>query len=398
MLQAGARVAAQAAPDQPHHAARHGRRQCAPVRLVAQHRGGHLGDGPPGEDGPGRQHLEQHAAEGPDVGPGVDVAARHLFRAHVARGPDDQADLGDRLDRLLAIGPDGRRLGQAEVDELHLARRRQHDVRRLEVAVNHTLGVGFLEAGDDLDGDGQRVVDRHRPADQALGQRFAVDPLEDEVGRPVQPFQAVDGGDVRMTEGGEDARFALEPPQAPGIAAEGVGQALDGDFPIERGVEGAVDAAHAARTQQVEDLVAADLLAEGEAITARFVERRAAPRAAAARQRRSRRLEQLRLVAVRMAGVGLRRAQHLAQLGAQPGVAGRALVDPAFAFVRRQLEHGAEQRAETRRGRAPALAALAVAHRDVPSFRGEALTVRMTRCASYLTGTPAGSRWATVAG
>ena len=97
-------------------------------------------------------------------------------------------------------------------------------------------------------------------AGQAVRQRFTVHSLEDEVGRAVQPLEAVDRGDVRMAERGEDARLALEAPQAPRVAAKRVGQALDRDLAAQAGVERAVDAPHAARAQQIEDLIAADVL------------------------------------------------------------------------------------------------------------------------------------------
>ena len=102
VLQARARIPAQAPPDQPRDGARDIRAQRAPVRLVPQEGGGDLRHGASREHRPAGQHLVEHAAERPDVRPRIDVPARHLLRAHVASGADDEADLGDRLDRLLA--------------------------------------------------------------------------------------------------------------------------------------------------------------------------------------------------------------------------------------------------------------------------------------------------------
>ena len=106
---------------------------------------------------------------------------------------------------------------------------------------------------------------RQRSAREALCQRLALDALEHQIGRAIEPFEAVDGGDVGMAEGGEHPRLALEAAQAAGIAAKGVGERLDRDLASEAGVERAVDAAHAAGAEQIEDLVASELLTEHEA-------------------------------------------------------------------------------------------------------------------------------------
>ena len=60
-----------------------------------------------------------------------------------------------------AVAADG--LGEAEVEDLHDAVRRDLDVRRLQVAVDDPLLVGGLERVGDLPRDGQRVVERQAP-------------------------------------------------------------------------------------------------------------------------------------------------------------------------------------------------------------------------------------------
>ena len=76
-----------------------------------------------------------------------------------------------------------------------------------------------------LEGLGDLLRDRERFGDgqpsplQALGQVFALDQLQDEEGpRPSRAsFEAVDRGDVRVVERGEQLRLALEAGQALGI-------------------------------------------------------------------------------------------------------------------------------------------------------------------------------------
>jgi hypothetical protein len=73
---------------------------------------------------------------------------------------------------------------------------------------------------------------------------------------------AVDLRDVRMIEGGERLRFALESQRAIRITDEVVGQDFDGDVAIQFGIARAIDLAHAAFAQLVEDAKVSELLAD----------------------------------------------------------------------------------------------------------------------------------------
>ena len=71
---------------------------------------------------------------------------------------------------------------------------------------------------------------------EALGERRAGDELHDEgVGGAVR-LEAVDLGDVRVVELGEELRFALEPRQAFLVGSEIGRQDLDRDFALQPGV------------------------------------------------------------------------------------------------------------------------------------------------------------------
>ena len=56
------------------------------------------------------------------------------------------------------------RAGQAEVEELGVAVGRDHDVRRLDVAMDQAGGVGGVEAVEHLEEEPGRVGDAERPA------------------------------------------------------------------------------------------------------------------------------------------------------------------------------------------------------------------------------------------
>ncbi len=163
MLKADARIATQAAAKQPRDISRHGRGKRVPVGVVTQHGGDDLGDRPPGKRRASGQHLVEHAPECPHVGAHVHVLALHLLGTHVARGAEDDARRGDRVGRAVARRGGPRRLGEAEVDQLHPSVGRQHDVRRLQVAMDDPLAMCLLEPGDDLRRDADCLVDGEAP-------------------------------------------------------------------------------------------------------------------------------------------------------------------------------------------------------------------------------------------
>ncbi len=99
------------------------------------------------------------------------------------------------------------------------------------------------------------LVYRQRPLRDALGQRLAVDQLEDEKLVAVCFMEVVDGGDVRMVQSGEYLRFPPEPRHALDVAGESVWKGLESDMAIEFRIAGAVDLAHAARTDGGFDFV-----------------------------------------------------------------------------------------------------------------------------------------------
>ena len=78
---------------------------------------------------------------------------------------------------------------------------------------------GFERLGN-LPRDGQRVVERNRPARDALGERRSLDHLEHERRRMIGRLEAVDGRDVGMIERRQQIRFPREARQALRVAGE----------------------------------------------------------------------------------------------------------------------------------------------------------------------------------
>ena len=92
----------------------------------------------------------------------------------------------------------------------------------------------------------------------ALGERLPWNELHHEEALAVVFLESVQRGDPRVVERGEHAGLTLESPQSLGVSGHLVGQELERDVPPERLVARAIDLAHAARSQQFDDLVAAN--------------------------------------------------------------------------------------------------------------------------------------------
>ena len=123
------------------------------------------------------------------------------------------------------------------------------------------LLVRGLEGRGDLLRDLERLGDGQPSPFQALGQVFSLYELEDEEGPPVRFFEAVDRGDVRMVQRGEQLRLASETGQPLGIGHHLDGQDLDRHLAAELRVGGAVDLAHPAGADRSGDAVVRERVA-----------------------------------------------------------------------------------------------------------------------------------------
>ena len=75
-------------------------------------------------------------------------------------------------------------------------------------------------------------------------------------------FDAVNLANVGMVERGQDFRFSLKAAHALGIGGELLGQDFQRDISVQLGIGGAVDLAHAAFTDFLQDFVMADACPE----------------------------------------------------------------------------------------------------------------------------------------
>ena len=93
---------------------------------------------------------------------------------------------------------------------------------------------------------------------QPLGEVLALDELHDEGADAARLLEAVDRGDVRVLELGEELRLALEAGEAVGVGGERLGEDLDRDLALQLRVGRAVDDPHPALAERAGDLVAAE--------------------------------------------------------------------------------------------------------------------------------------------
>ena len=118
---------------------------------------------------PSGQQLEEQAARRVEVAARVHLLAARLLGREVLRGADHRRRLRHRRRRVR------QRAGDAEVHDLDVAGRREHDVGRLDVPVDDARAVAVLErvehAGDDL----ERELDGE-PAPARAARRAACGP------------------------------------------------------------------------------------------------------------------------------------------------------------------------------------------------------------------------------
>ncbi len=196
-----------------------------------------------------RDHLEEDDAEGVDVRAAVGFQALDLLGRHVF-GRADDAPLG--RDPAHPDGP-----GDPEVEDLGVPLLVDHDVAGLEVAVDDARVVGLAQAAADLLGDGhdRGDVEPPRTADEAL-EVLPGDVLERDVMEALVLAQVVHPADVAVGDPVGQLDLVDEALERPRVLGDVGTDELDGHFLVRLRVEGTIDAAHAAPSQELDDLIA----------------------------------------------------------------------------------------------------------------------------------------------
>ena len=185
----------------------------------------------------------------------VDVEARRLLGGHVGDGAHGRAGRRHPGDRFLGLGE---HLRQAEIDDLHVAVMRQHDVGGLEIAMHDARAVRGGQPGGDIARDARRLADGQRPALDALPQRLAVVERHRDEELAVPFADVVHRGDVGMVEGAGGLRLAQEAGACVRVLRDRRRQKLERDLAMQALVFGKIDDAHPTGTDGFEDAVMRD--------------------------------------------------------------------------------------------------------------------------------------------
>jgi hypothetical protein len=191
-----------------------------------------------------------HGAEGKDVAAMIDRPSEHLLGGHVVERADQRA-----------VARHARALDacDAEVEDADAVAAVDHQVRRLDVAVDDAAAVGVVEPGADLLEVPELVDERQRLADlDQVRQRGAVHVFHRHERLMLVLAGVVDGDDVVVAQVAGGTRFAQESLNQ--LVLEQITQHLDREEPIEVGVARQVDGAHAAVAEPADDFVLADAL------------------------------------------------------------------------------------------------------------------------------------------
>ena len=229
------------------------------------------------ERGLSGQDRTQDASEREHIGASVSRFASGLLRGHVGWRPHHLARLCLVIGRFARLGLNGRLGGvasltwhklscgqsglvggfravqllcQSPVHDLHFTERPDHDIDRLQVAVDDAPAVGEADRLAHL----RERLEQPWPVGglHLIGQSLADDEFHGQERRAVQQrSQRVDRWDARMRQPGGDFRLADE---AAGI---GLGQQdLEGDVAVEAEVVGYQNLAHAATGDLMQHAVA----------------------------------------------------------------------------------------------------------------------------------------------
>ena len=157
-----------------------------------------------------------------------------------------------------AFGADSNAFAKPEVQHFHRAVRPQLDVRGFQIAVDNSRSCAASSDSAICSAIGSTSSTGIGPCPRRPASRRGLDQFEPERLHAIRFFEAVDCGDVRMVERGQQLRLTLETGDAIRITCEGFRQDLQRDLAIQLNIARAIDLAHSARPKGGENLVRAE--------------------------------------------------------------------------------------------------------------------------------------------
>ena len=201
------------------------------------------------------EELVQHDAGGEEIRAVVDRQPLHLLRRHVGGRPHHGAHLG-AVGAVRVLD-----LRHAEVHQLRAALPVEHDVGRLDVAVDDAGLVRVVERAQELAHEAHELPGLEaQVVVEAVLEVLAADELHDDEGDVALLAEIVDLDDVRMIEARDRLRLLLEPDRilARHLFVEvALDDGLDRDRAVQLRVERLVHHAHRPAADLALQLVAA---------------------------------------------------------------------------------------------------------------------------------------------
>jgi hypothetical protein len=211
-----------------------------------------------------RKLVQQHT-EREQIAAVVDGQVLQLLRRHVRHCPDDSpiARQRGRARAVFAVVTrwGGAELGDAEVEHLHAALAGQHDVGRLQVAVDDALLVGRRKRVGQCDADLAHLVGREAAGAHPRRQVFSLDQLHRDEAEATGLLDRVDRHDMGVVERGDGLGFPLEARERAGVGGKTRRQHLERHAALQCQVFRQVHLAHAAGAQLLDDAVMRERLA-----------------------------------------------------------------------------------------------------------------------------------------
>src|SRR5262249_20575075 len=141
------------------------------------------------------------------------------------------------------------RLRKTKVEDFDFARRRDLDIRRLEIAMNHALLVSELQRFRNLMGDLQSFLYRNGATLNPLSQRFTFDQLHDEEVSSLGFLESVERRDAPMIQRSQYLSLSLKTRDPFGIVCERFREHLHRHVTAQLRVTCAIDFSHSAGAQ-----------------------------------------------------------------------------------------------------------------------------------------------------
>src|ERR1700761_8981006 len=197
----------------------------------------------------------------------IDSFPAHLLWSHVTHGAHDcprvcGAGLGCVTIRLL--GWRLHKLGKAEIKDLDPAVFGNEQILRFQVAMNNSLLMGGCQCMSYLHGVACGLADGDGAMPQLFSKCFAFQQLGDKIWRAFKSTKPVHRQYVWMIECCGCLRLLGKTAQPVRVPRNKGRQDFDCHIPLQKRVASAVYLAHAARTQEAENLISIDLYSRCE--------------------------------------------------------------------------------------------------------------------------------------